>query len=194
MEATDHDPAAGFGFAMQVIAELRAGGAFDSQLSEYAGDDKVARLRNALEATGYDLSPNGAVQPKVIDNLHGSELTDALRAIVRRMNVNPDDAELHLGSGKDLDETAARHVLEERTGDYPIGGHAGSFPVTLANAFTVLGLSVPPGLPPLDLDPHKEVQQCLYLLAVAVNRLRNDAGTGHGRPSGPKRTAPLLCA
>lgn len=194
MDATDHRPAAGFELAKQVIAELRAAGSFDARLDDYAGDDKVAKLRNALDGLGYDLSRSGAVQAKVINNLHGSELTAALQAIVRRMNVNPDDAELHLGSGKDLDEAAARHVLEERTGSYPVGGHAGNFPVTLANAFTVLGLAVPTSLPPLDSDPHREVQQCLYLLAIAVNRLRNDAGTGHGHPSGPKRTSPLAPA
>ncbi|RBY87443.1 abortive infection family protein [Blastococcus sp. TF02A-26] len=190
-EATDHNPAAGFNLAKHVIAELRAAGAFDPRLSDYAGDAKVAKLRNALDALGYDLSPSGTVHAKVIDNLHGSELTAALQAIVRRMNVNADDAELHIGSGKELDEAAARHVLEERTGSYPVGGPAGNFPVTLANAFTVLGLAVPTTLPPLDSDPHREVQQCLYLLAVAVNRLRNDAGTGHGHPSGPRKTAPL---
>lgn len=42
-----------------------------------------------------------------------------------------------------------------------------------------------------DLQPHHQVQQCLFLLEVAVNRLRNDAGTGHGRPDGPRRTAAL---
>lgn len=29
------------------------------------------------------------------------------------------------------------------------------------------------------------------LLATAVNRLRNDAGTGHGRPGPPRKTAAL---
>ncbi len=35
---------------------------------------------------------------------------------VRRINVNPDDASLQVGTGKELDEATARHVLEERTG------------------------------------------------------------------------------
>jgi hypothetical protein len=97
-----------------------------------------------------------------------------------------------IGSGKELDEAAARHVLKERLGDYPVSGHAGSFPVTLAQAFNVLGLEVPPDLQrELSADPHREVQQCRFLLGVAVNRLRNDVGTGHGRPDGPRRTVPL---
>ncbi|MEO6702267.1 MAG: abortive infection family protein [Jatrophihabitantaceae bacterium] len=35
----------------------------------------------------------------------------------------------------------------------------------------------------LDNDPHRQVQQCLFLRGAAVNRLRNQTGTGHGRPS-----------
>lgn len=161
--ASDHNPPAGFALALQIVALLRADGAFVSTLSTYAGD------------------------------LHGTELNDAVHAYVRRMNLNPDDPQLLIGSGKELDEAAARLVLEERTGSYPVGGHPGSFPVTLAGAFTVLGLAVPPRVE-LDPDPHREVQQCLYLLAVAVNRLRNDVGTGHGRPGEPKKTAPLTSA
>lgn len=190
VHATDHDPGAGLGFALQVTALLRADGAFTPGLETYAGTTKIAALSRALASLGYDLDPGGAVRETVIDNLHGSDLTDALQSYVRRMNLNPDDAALQIGTGKELDEAAARNVLEERMGTYPVGGRKGSFPVTLASAFTVLGFAVPPKVT-LDPDPHREVQQCLYLLAVAVNRLRNDAGTGHGRPSGPRRTAPL---
>ncbi len=134
------------------------------------------------------------MRPLAIDNLAGTELTDALRAYVTRINLNPDDAPLQVGTGKELDEAAARHVLVKRTGSYPVGGTAGSFPVTLANAFTVLGLAVPSKVPPLDPDPHREVQQCLFLLATAVSRLRNEAGTGHGHPGAPSKTAPLTPA
>jgi hypothetical protein len=38
------------------------------------------------------------------------------------------------------------------------------------------------------------VHQCLFLLATAVNRLRNDAGTGHGRPGPPHKTSALTPA
>jgi hypothetical protein len=84
-------------------------------------------------------------------------------------------------------------VLQERTAGYPVGGHAGSFPVTLAAAFTAVGFAVPPQVA-LDNDPHREVQQCLFLLGTAVNKLRNDAGTGHGRPGHPRKTRALTSA
>lgn len=139
-------------------------------------------FRQAFAALGYDLDGSSAVHELVIDNLHGTELTAALQVYVRRMNFNPDDRELQVGSGKYLDEAAARNFLKQRTGSYSVDGHAGNFPIPLANAFTALGLALPPSVS-LDKDPHRQVQQCLFLLAVAVNRLRNDAGAGHGRPS-----------
>jgi hypothetical protein len=52
------------------------------------------------------------VRETVIDNLHGIDLTDALMSYVRRMNLNPEDAALQIGSGKELDEAGwARRSL-----------------------------------------------------------------------------------
>lgn len=190
--ATDHDAAAGISLARHIVSLLRAHGAFSSG-PEYAGEAKVQRLREAFAPIGFTLDDSGALRPTVIDNLAGTELTDALRIYVNRINLNPDDAPLQIGTGKELDEAAARHVLQERTGTYPTGGHAGSFPVTLAGAFSTLGFSVP-GSVPLNTDPHKAVQECLFLLGISVNRLRNDAGTGHGQPGPPRKTEPLAPA
>ncbi|HEY3409464.1 MAG TPA: abortive infection family protein [Propionicimonas sp.] len=191
--ATDHDAPAGLRLGGQIVALLRADGAFSPHLDTFAGEEKITRLRSSYELLGFALDANGALRPTVLDNLSGTELTAALRTYVDRINLNPQDAPLQIGTGKELDEATARHVLEQRTGTYPIGGHAGSFPVTLAAAFTAVGLAVPPKVE-LDTDPHKAVQQCLFLLATEVNRLRNDAGTGHGRPSAPRHTAPLTPA
>jgi hypothetical protein len=41
----------------------------------------------------------------------------------------------------------------------------------------------------LSNDPVKRLHQCLYLLAVVVNDLRNAQGTGHGR-STPSKLQP----
>lgn len=191
--ATDRDAAAGLGLARHVVSLLRADGAFSPGTGRYAAESKIGRLREAFAPVGFTLAPSGELRPTVIDNLAGTELTDALRAYVNRINLNPDDAPLQVGAGKDLDEAAARHVLQERTGTYPAGGHAGSFPVTLANAFTTLGFSVP-GSVQLNSDPHQAVRECLFLLGTAVNRLRNDAGAGHGRPGPPRKTQPLTPA
>lgn len=154
---------------------------------------RTLRLAAAYERLGYVLDGTGGLRPLVLDNLTGTALTEALRAYVTRINLNPDDAALQVGSAKDLDEASARHVLLELTGEYPTAGHASSFPVTLARAFTALGLAPPPSVQ-LDPDPHRAVQQSMFLLGVAVNRLRNQVGTGHGRPDASSKTAPLTPA
>lgn len=187
--AEQHNAAAGLRLAQRIVDLLRARGAFDSSSPEFAGLSKIQRLRSALDREGYDLDDTGLVRPKVIDNLAGTELTDFLRSYVTRVNANPDDVSLQVGTGKDLDEAAARHVLEQRQGSYPTGRGV-NFPYTLLQAFSAVGLATTaPKI--LDEDPHRAVQKCLYLFAVEVNRLRNDAGTGHGRPSGPRRTNSL---
>lgn len=193
VHATDRDPKAGIDLAQQVVSLLRADGAFVATGESYAGGVKITALQRAFAGIGYDLDRTGAVRPLVIDNLTGTELTAALRTYVNRVNLNPDDAPLQIGTGKELDEATARHVLEQRVGLYPVGGNAGSFSVTLASVFSVLDLAVAPGAlgDSLDSDPHKAVQQCLFQLSVAVNRLRNEAGTGHGRPGPPRKTTPL---
>jgi hypothetical protein len=160
---------------------------FEPTLGNHAGRDKCARLRDSFGRLGYDLDPNGCLRARVVDNLEGTALTDALRAYVDRINLNPDDAPFQVGTGKELDEAVARHVLLERVGQYTTAGPAGRFPVTLAQAFTVLGLEVPPDLHgALHSDPGRQVQQCLFLVGVAVNRLRNDAGSGHGVEMQPR--------
>lgn len=50
--------------------------------------------------------------------------------------MNPDDAPVLIGNGKELDETAARHVLEQRVPGYTPNAN---FPYTLAQAFMELG-------------------------------------------------------
>lgn len=193
--ATDNDPAAGVRLGLHLVDLLRGDGAFEPSLDTYAGADKVTRLQTALQRLGYTLDDDGSVRPTVIDNLSGTELTGILRAYVNRVNLNPDDTPLQIGTGKELDEAAARHVLLERWGEYAVAGPKGSFPATLANAFSALGLEVAPDLSGhLNRDPRLQVQQCMFLLGLAVNRLRNDAGTGHGRPDEPRRSTHLSTA
>jgi len=188
--ATDHAPDAGLPLATHLVALLRATGAFTASSEGYGGSERIAALKRAFAVLGWDLDGSGALRPLAVDNLSGTELNEALQSYVRRANLNPDDAALQVGNGKDLDEAAARHVLVERTGAYPMSSN---FPTTLAQAFMALSLEpAPPGLAKLlDSDPHKAVQQCLYQLACAVNRLRNDMGTGHGRPGTTPATPTL---
>jgi hypothetical protein len=183
--ASDHAPADGLRFALRLIRLLRAADRFEIDSSAFVGKERIGGLGRALESLGYALNNSGGVQQIVIDNLAGTELTTALSGYVNRINLNPDDAPLMLGTSKELDEATARHVLVERTGNYPVGGDAGGFPSTLWSAFSALGLSAPGKVTGLSKDATTQVDECLFLLAVAVNRLRNEQGTGHGRPHPP---------
>ena len=118
------------------------------------------------------------------NQLAGKELTDALRAYVRRAREGADDGALVTGTGKDLIEAVARHVLVERVGTY---NESMDFAGTLFHAFRELGFTHLTGQEPalrsqLAADGVARLYQCLYLLALAVNDLRHQQGTGHGRP------------
>src|SRR5205823_4872116 len=78
-------------------------------------------------------------------------------------------------------------VLVRKTGAYPAGDN---FPSTLYQTFDRLGMR--PGhelAAGLDQNPRKALEQALYVLAVATNRLRNAQATGHGRPEPTALTA-----
>jgi hypothetical protein len=85
-----------------------------------------------------------------------------------------------------LEEAVARHVLTEATGTY---ASTMDFVSTLYAAFDRLGLATPKSTDLLDPDPYRELQIAIYLVARAVNRLRNDRGDGHGRPTASVATA-----
>lgn len=191
--AADNDPKAGLSLALHLVALCRAKDGFHIGSASCPGPEKVEALRRSFRSLGYDLDSTGALRLLVVDNLSGTELTEALQSYVRRANASPEDAPLQVGNGKDLDEATARHVLEQKIGSY---SQNGNFPYTLAQAFYQVGLEPahPDTARTLDADPHKAVQQCLYQLACAVNKLRNEIGTGHGRPSPSSRTAPLTPA
>ena len=106
-------------------------------------------------------------------------MTDALRSYVRRAKRGVEDAALGVGTGKDLLEATAAHVVREKFGGYSSNAN---FPTLLGQAFVAVGLATPhdpkePGEP-----PRRDVERALYGLGCAVNRLRNKEGTGHGRP------------
>ncbi len=130
---------------------------------------------------GYDLDAEGHLHQATLENLDGIELTEALTTYVRRARRGAADGALLVGTGKDLLEAVARHVLVEMTGSYP---QAGNFPMTLHLAFDRIDLTTPSPsvLDGLSQDPQEAIEQALWLLGVCVNRLRNAQGTGHGRP------------
>ena len=178
--AIDRCPEPGSRLLELLIDGLRAYDAFRPQAEMFAGTEVIGALRDGLRHLGYDLDAEGVVRPTRLEGLEGVDLTEALRSYVRRARTGASDLELVIGSSKSLEEATARHVLKEIVGSYETRGHQSSFPMQLASAFHRLGLVT--STTQLSGDASEALQQALFLLGLAVNRLRNEKGEGHGRP------------
>ncbi|MGE3413615.1 MAG: abortive infection family protein [Dehalococcoidia bacterium] len=183
--AIDANPAAGARLVAALIDAVRAGGGFRPSSPTFIGVQALNDVQGAFRAEGYELDDDGLLRPALLDGLDEQALDDALGRYVRRARQGARDAALVTGTGKDLLEAVARHVLLRSSGSYD---ERMGFPGTLFHAFNVQGLATPPGgllqacEAELDEDPRRRLEQTLYLLGVAVNKLRNAQGTGHGRP------------
>jgi hypothetical protein len=177
--AIEHAPEAGGQFIYGFVALLRGHGGFRGSSPNYVGAHAYENATAAFAAEGYDLSLEGDLRPKILENLTGPALTDALKSYVRRAKRGADDAALVTGTGKDLLEAAAAHVLQQRLGSYPT---TSNFPTLLGQAFITLGLATP--MDPIinGEPPDRQIERAFFELACGVNRLRNKQGTGHGRP------------
>jgi hypothetical protein len=129
-----------------------------------------------FRAEGFTLTSEGDLLQELLDSLSGVKLTEALRTYVRRAKRGAGDAALVTGTGKDLLEATAAHVLEQRTGTYP---STVNFPTLLAQAYMNLGICYDSTGAK---TPQQRIDAALYASACAVNGLRNKEGTGHGRP------------
>ena len=116
---------------------------------------------------------------QVLDTLAGVALTEALKSYVRRAAKGAEDAALLTGTGKDLLEAIAAHVVQQKFGGYSTQSN---FPTLLGQAYAALGLATPQDQPQPGEGPEKRVERAMFELACSVNALRNKQGTGHGRP------------
>ncbi len=182
IHAQSADPDGGARLVAQVVAAVRGNGGFRAGTDDYVGDELMLAARRAFAAVGYEFDAEGYLRPASLENLEGAEMTEALWTYVRRARTGATDQALVVGTAKDLAEAVARHVLVESDGDYTPGL---GFPGTLYHAFMRLGLPAPEPklLSQLGMDARGAVYQAIYLLACAANRLRNEQGTGHGRPT-----------
>lgn len=163
-------------FAEALLAVIRGCGGFREASPNYVGREAIADAIEAFRSEGYELTAAGELRPLLLDSLSGKLLTDALAAYVRRARAGSLDAALVTGTGKDLMEATAKHVLVTKFGaESPIT----NFPTLLAQAFMATGLCLDKSAARGAQD---RVDAALYELACGVNALRNAQGTGHGRP------------
>ena len=177
--AIEHSFEEGRGFVGQLIAMVRSHGGFRVVSPNYVGNEPVTGLREAMVSEGFVLASDGELRPAALDSLSGDQLTDALEAYIRRAQKGADDAALVVGTGKDLLEAIAAHVLRQC---WNSEAHAHNFPMLLGQAFVALNLKTPADEPVNGEPPQYRMQRALYDAACAVNTLRNKEGTGHGRP------------
>jgi hypothetical protein len=177
--ALDNAPDQAEIFVAALIALLRGKGAFRKGSPNYVGDDAIADAADAFRSEGFALSADGDLSPLSLDTLSGADLTTALESYVRRARRGSEDAALLVGTGKDLVEATAAHVILERFGQHP--AHQ-NFPTLLGQAFVAVGMTTPQTQPQAGEPPQCRLQRALYEAGCAVNTLRNKQGTGHGRP------------
>jgi hypothetical protein len=182
--ALENDPQAGELLVENLIALIRGCGGFRPTSPNYVGEHAIADAVAAFHAEGYELTLDGELRPVVLDSLSGAALSAALESYVRRARRGVADAALVTGTGKDLLEATAAHILVERHGSYPQTNFQG----LLGQAFVAIDMATPqhpikPGEP-----PQKKIERAMFEIACAVNALRNKVGTGHGRPWLPNVT------
>jgi hypothetical protein len=177
--ALEHNPDAGAQFISSFIGTLRGYGAFRETSPNYVGRDAIDTAVAAFASEGFELSHQGELQQRLLESLSGAPLTEALQAYIRRAKRGANDAALVTGTGKDLLEAVAAHILQQRYGTYSA---TSNFPTLLGQVFIALGLATPME-PVLQGEPAtKRIERAMYELACGINQLRNQQGTGHGRP------------
>jgi len=184
--AIEHDFEGGRRFVGRLVAMVRSCGGFRAESPNYVGEDAIRSLREAMAAEGFVLASDGDLYPRVLEGIGGAELTAALEAYIRRAQRGAEDAALLAGTGKDLVEATAAHVLRELWGNE---NPPHNFPTLLGQAFAALGLKTPADKPAEGEPAQHRLHRALYEAACAINTLRNKEGTGHGRPWLPNVTA-----
>lgn len=182
--ALEHAPDRGEALVAKLVSHIRACGGFRPESPNYVGPDVVENAQTAFKTDGYDLSLDGELRPVILDNLSGAMMTDALLEYVRRARRGIEDAALVTGTGKDLLEATAKHVLIEQYGTCSTR----DFPTLLGQAFDAVGLATPVHRAEQGEAAQKRFERALYEMGCAINHLRNKEGTGHGRPWLPSVT------
>ncbi len=177
--ALENAPEEGGTFVCSLLAMVRGHGGFRESSENFVGKHAIENAIAVFDTEGYELTFDGELRPKLLDNLSGTALTEALKGYIRRAKRGADDAALVTGTGKDLLEAVAAHILQQRFGAYST---TSNFPTLLGQVFVTLGLATPhDAVPPNEL-PTKRIERAMFELACGINQLRNKQGTGHGRP------------
>ncbi|MFN5540370.1 MAG: abortive infection family protein [Candidatus Melainabacteria bacterium] len=169
----------GGNISLSLCKLLKAKGGFIKETKNYVGDDPIASFRSILRQYNFILSSDGYITPVALEGLEGRELTEVLLKYAKRAQKGIEDAALVVGTGKDLIEATAKHVLVELGNSY---SEHKNFEFLLAQCFMALGMKTSEDKSDANERKTHEIERHLFSLALSINRLRNKEGIGHGRP------------
>jgi hypothetical protein len=178
--ALDNDEAAGLRALVGLLNMIRGCGGFRPDSSHFVGAEAIETCIAAFAGSSVEFTADGALRPRSLEGLSGRDLSEALGSYVERAQRGHEDSVLVAGTDKDLLEAVAAHVLVQRYGVEPVG----NFPSLLGQAFVAVGLACrrPNPEPGGTAGARAALELALYELGCSINRFRNKAGAGHGRP------------
>ena len=172
----------------ELLELLRNDGVFNPSNPWAADEATRERLAQSLSPYGITLLSDGRPQTDLGSLLDASTLPDeaAVRDHIPRLRLalSQGDSALLLGSSKELLESAAKIVLG-RVGLTP----PTKYPALVAQALEVLMLhprSAPAQREDL-MNPVRKILGGVLQIAIEINDLRGERGTGHGRADAPVR-------
>lgn len=178
--ALENDIKAGSKLVHLILSQIKALGGFRDTSQNYVGHESIRNLISVFDSENFSLSENGDIHPKVLATLKGKHLTKALEKYAERAKRGSEDAALLSGTGKDLLEATAKHIIQSKYGTSPKNAN---FPALLGQAYAALQMATPQ-TPKAGAEPAiKDYERALFEVAVAVSTIRNKEGTGHGRPN-----------
>lgn len=177
--AIENDQASGSKLIALLLSQVRAVGGFRESSPNYVGKEQILNAMDAFKSEHHILSENGEVSAVVLDTLSGKNLTEALRSYANRAKRGSEDAALLSGTGKDLLEATAKHVIHSKFGRH-IPANT-NFPTLLGQAYAALQMTTPQDQKQPNEAAIKDYERALFDLALSINRVRNREGAGHGR-------------
>jgi hypothetical protein len=178
--ALDNDVDAGRRLVAILVSAVKGSGGFRRESPNFVEIEPVTNLRAAFGSEGWLLMSDGELAPTLVsEDLVGPAVTETLAAYARRATKGHRDDALVIGTSKDLLEATAAHILVERYGSY---NAALPFEALLGQAYIAVGLALPSEKEASGEPARKKLERAMFQAALGVNRLRNKAGVGHGRP------------
>jgi hypothetical protein len=176
--AFENNPLSGCKLIGLLLSQVRAVGGFRDTSPNYVGKEQILNAINAFDSESFSLSENGDIRPKILDTLRGKHLTEALQAYAQRAKRGSEDAALLSGTGKDLLEATAKHIIQTKFGAHPANAN---FPALFGQAYAALNMATPETPIATDEPAIKNYERALFHMATSINRVRNKEGTGHGK-------------